>query len=86
MEYEVPRNWLGSGAPDPKTYLEVHSLRNLWVGTGDKTEQEHCGVMGDEGGVKLVGLVRINRGCKRRQVTLGLIYSGSVKDGHRRTR
>ena len=61
MEYEVPRNRLGSGAPDPKTYLEVHSLRNLWVGTGVKTEQEHCGVMEGEGGVKLVGLVRINR-------------------------
>ena len=44
----MPRNRLGSGVPDPKTYLEVHSLRNLWVGTGDKTEQEHCGVMGDE--------------------------------------
>ena len=44
MEYGAPRNRLGSGVPDPKTYLEVHSLRNLWVGTGDKTEQEHCGV------------------------------------------
>ena len=86
MEYEVPRNRLGSGAPDPKTYLEVHSLRNLWVGTGVKIEQEHCGVMGDDGGLKLVGLVRIGRGRKRRQVTLGWIYSGSVKDGHRCTR
>ena len=82
----MPRNRLGSGVPDPKTYLEVHSLRNLWVGTGDKTEQEHCGVMGDEGGVKLVGLVRIGRGWRWRQVTLGWIYSGSVKDGHRCTR
>ena len=86
MEYEVPRNRLGSGAPDPKTYLEVHSLRNLWVGTGVKIEQEHCGVMGDERGLKLVGLVRIGRGRKRRQVTLGWIYSGSVNDGHRCTR
>ena len=43
-------------------------------------------VMGEEGGVKLVGLVRIDRGWKRRQVTLGWIYSGSVKDGHRCTR
>ena len=66
MEYEVPRNRLGSGAPDPKTYLEVHSLRNLWIGTRVKIEGDHCGVMGDEGGVKLVGLVRINMGCKRR--------------------
>ena len=82
----MPRNRLGSGVLDPKTYLELLSLRNLWVGTGVKTEGEHCGVMGDEGGVKLVALVRINRGCKRRQVTLGWIYSGSVKDGHRRTR
>ena len=82
----MPRNRLGSGVPDPKTYLEVHSLRNLWVGTGVKIEQEHCGVMGDEGGLKLVGLVRIGRGRKRRQVTLGWIYSGSVKDGHRCTR
>ena len=82
----MPRNRLGSWVPDPKTYLEVHSLRNLWVGTGDKTEQEHCGVMGDEGGVKLVGLVRIGRGWRWRQVTLGCIYSGSVKDGHRCTR
>lgn len=86
MEYGAPRNRLGSGVPDPKTYLEVHSLRNLWIGTGVKTEGDHCGVMGDEEGVKLVGLVRINRGCKRRQVTLGWIYSGSVKDGHRCTR
>ena len=86
MEYDVPRNRLGSGVPDLKTYLEVHSLRNLWVGTGVKTEQEHCGVMGDEGGVKLVGLVRIGRGWRWRQVTLGWIYSGSVKDGHRCTR
>ena len=82
----MPRNRLGSGVPDPKTYLEVHSLRNLWVGTGVKIEQEHCGVMGDEGGLKLVGLVRIGRGRKRRQVTLGWIYSGSVNDGHRCTR
>ena len=77
---------LGSGIPDLKTHLELHLLRNLWVGTGVKTEGEHSGVMGDVGGVKLVGLVRINRGCKRRQVTLGWIYSGSVKDGHRCTR
>ena len=42
--------------------------------------------MGDEGGVKLVGLVRIDRGCKRRQVMLGWIYYGSIKDGHRCTR
>ena len=82
----MPRNRLGSWVPDTKTYLEVHSLRNLWVGTGDKTEGEHCGVMGEEGGVKLVGLVRIGRGCKRWQVTLGWIYSRSVKDGHRCTR
>lgn len=72
----MPRNRLGSGVPDPKTYLEVHSLRNLWVGSGVKTE----------GGVKLVGLVRIGRGWRWRQVTLGWIYSGSVKDGHRCTR
>ena len=86
MEYDVPRNRLGSGVPDLKTHLEPLSLRNLWVGTGVKTEPENCGVMGDEGGVKLVGLVRIGRGCKRRRVTLGWIYSGSVKDGHRCTR
>ena len=77
---------LGSGVPDPKTHLELHLLRNLWVGTGVKTKEEQSGLMGDEGGVKLVGLVRIGRGCKRRQVTLGWIYSGSVKDGHRCTR
>ena len=82
----MPRNRLGSGVLDPKTYLELLSLRNLWVGSGVKTEGEHCGVMGDEGGLKLVGLVRIGRGRKRRQVTLGWIYSGSVKDGHRCTR
>ena len=86
MEYVSPRNRLGSGVPDPKTYLELLSLRNLWVGTGVKTEGDHCGVMGDEGGVKLVGLVRIGRGWRWRQVTLGWIYSGSVKDGHRCTR
>ena len=77
---------LGSGVPDPKTYLELRHLRILWVGTGVKTKGEQSGLMGDEAGVKLVGLVRINRGCKRKQVTLGCIYSGSVKDGHRRTR
>ena len=77
---------LGSGVPDLKTHLELHHLRILWVGTGVKTEPETSGVMGDEWGVKLVGLVRIGRGCKRRQVTLGWIYSGSVKDGHRCTR
>lgn len=82
----MPRNRLGSGVPDPKTHLEPLSLRNLWVGTGVKTEQEHCGVMEGEGGVKLVGLVRIGRGWRWRQVTLGWIYSGSVKDGHRCTR
>ena len=53
---------------------------------GDKTEPENCGVMGDEGGVKLVGLVRIGRGWRWMQVSLGWIYSGSVKDGHRCTR
>ena len=42
--------------------------------------------MEGEGGVKLVGLVRIDRGWKRRLVTLGWFYSGSVKDGHRCTR
>ena len=77
---------LGSGVPDLKTHLELHLLRNLWVGTGVKPKRAQSGLMGDEGGVKLVGLVRINRGCKRKQVTLGCIYSGSVKDGHRRTR
>lgn len=82
----MPRNRLGSGVPDPKTYLEVHSLRNLWIGTRVKIEGDHCGVMGDEGGVKLVGLVRIGRGWRWMQVTLGWIYSGSVKDGHRCTR
>ena len=71
MEYGSPRNRLGSGVPDPKTYLEVHSLRNLWVGTGVKTEGEHSGVMVDEGGVKLVGFVRIGRGWRWMQVTLG---------------
>ena len=82
----MPRNRLGSGVLDPKTYLELLSLRNLWVGTGVKTEGEHCGIMGDERGVKLDGLVRIGRGWRWRQVTLGWIYSGSVKDGHRCTR
>ena len=77
---------LGSGVPDLKTQLELHHLRILWVGSGVKTKGEQSGVLRDEGGVKLVGLVRINRGCKRRQVTLGWIYSGSVNDGHRCTR
>ena len=77
---------LGSRVPDLKTHLELHHLRILWVGTGVKTKGEQSELMGDERGVKLVGLVRINRGCKRRQVTLGWIYSGSVKDGHRSTR
>ena len=77
---------LGSGVPDLKTHLELHHVSILWVGTGVKTKGEQSGLMGDERGVKLVGLVRIGRGCKRRQVTLGWIYSGSVKDGHRCTR
>ena len=77
---------LGSWVPDLKTHLELHHLRILWVGTGVKTKGEQSGLMGDERGVKLVGFVRIGRGCKRRQVTLGWIYSRSVKDGHRCTR
>ena len=77
---------LESGVPDLMTHLELQHLSVLWVGTRVKTKGEQSGLMGDEGGVKLVGLVRIGRGCKRRQVTLGWIYSGSVKDGHRCTR
>ena len=77
---------LGSGVPDPKTHLELHLLRNLWVGTRVKTKEEQSGLMGDEGGVKLVGFGRIGRGWRWMQVTLGWIYSGSVKDGHRCTR
>ena len=77
---------LESGVPDLMTHLELQHLSVLWVGTRVKTKGEQSGLMGDEGGVKLVGLARIGRGCKRRQVTLGWIYSGSVKDGHRCTR
>ena len=77
---------LESGVPDLMTHLELQHLSVLWVGTRVKTKGEQSGLMGDEGGVKLVGLVRIGRGWKRRQVTLGWIYSGSVKDGHRCTR
>ena len=77
---------LESGVPDLMTHLELQHLSVLWVGTRVKTKGEQSGLMGDEGGVKLVGLARIGRGCKRRQVTLGWIYSGSVKDGHRSTR
>ena len=71
MEYDVPRNRLGSGVPDLKTHLELHHLRILWVGTGVKTKGEQSGLMGDERGVKLVGFVRIGRGWRWMQVTLG---------------
>ena len=57
---------LESGVPDLMTHLELQHLSVLWVGTRVKTKGEQSGLMGDEGGVKLVGLVRINRGCKRR--------------------
>ncbi len=77
---------LGSGVPDLKIHLELHHLSILWVGTGDKTKEEQSGLMGDEAGVKLVGLVRIGRGWRWMQITLGWTYSGSVKDGHRSTR
>ena len=77
---------LGSGVPHLMTHLELQHLSVLWVGTRVKTKGEQSGLMGDEGGVKLVGLVRIGRGWRWRQVTLGCIYSGSVKDGHRCTR
>ena len=73
---------LESGVPDLMTHLELQHLSVLWVGTRVKTKGEQSGLMGDEGGVKLVGLVRIGRGWRWRQVTLGWIYSGSVKDGH----
>lgn len=77
---------LGTWVPDLKTHLELHHLRILWVGTEVKTKGEQSGVLRDEGGVKLVGLVRIGGGWRWMQVTLGWIYSGSVKDGHRCTR
>ena len=77
---------LESGVPDLMTHLELQHLSVLWVGTRVKTKGEQSGLMGDEAGVKLVGLVRIGRGWRWRQVTLGWIYSGSVKDGHRCTR
>ena len=77
---------LESGVPDLMSHLELQHLSVLWVGTRVKTKGEQSGLMGDEGGVKLVGLVRIGRGWRWRQVTLGWIYSGSVKDGHRCTR
>ena len=77
---------LESGVPDLMTHLELHHLSVLWVGTRVKTKGEQSGLMGDEGGVKLVGLVRIRRGWRWMQITLGWIYSGSVKDGHRSTR
>ena len=57
---------LESGVPDLMTHLELQHLSVLWVGTRVKTKGEQSGLMGDEEGVKLVGLVRINRGCKRR--------------------
>ena len=53
---------LESGVPDLMTHLELQHLSVLWVGTGVKTKREQSGLMGDEGGVKLVGLVRIGRG------------------------
>ena len=77
---------LESGVPDLMTHLELQHLSVLWVGTRVKTKGEQSGLMGDEGGVKLVGLVRIGRGWRWMQVSLGWIYSGSVKDGHRCTR
>ena len=77
---------LESGVPDLMTHLELHHLSVLWVGTRVKTKGEQSGLMGDEAGVKLVGLVRIRRGWRWMQITLGWIYSGSVKDGHRSTR